>query len=91
MNTTTIRQAVSKFSTGGLQHARRTIETEQLFACAHAAIDGYKPTQANVGQLEMLEAIGAELDARGALLPAPPFVDVCHEDGVRFAVTVRVW
>ena len=87
----TIRESVSKFSTGHLQHARRAIETEQIFACAHVAIEGYRPTQANVGQLEMLEAIGAELDARGALLPPTPYFDTCWVDGQRLSFQIRVF
>ena len=70
-----------------LRHIRRTIEAE-LIALAKA---GTKFTQAHVGQMELIEACGEELDLRGALLPPPPFVDICHEDGIRYPTTVRVY
>ncbi len=60
MNTTTVRNAVAKFSTVELLQARGAIESEMLAACAA----GVRGTQAHVGQLEMLGEIGAELDAR---------------------------
>jgi len=78
---------VAKMDTLTLQHVRRTIEAEMLAACA-AAVRG---TQAHIGQLEMLAAVGAELDARGALLPPPPYVEVRDEAGgpsLSFAVRV---
>jgi hypothetical protein len=87
---TTIVAAVAKFSTRELQNARRTIEAELMAACA-AGVDG---TQAHVGQLEMLGAIGAELDVRNALEPLPPFVDTCIEHGpgdvLRLPFQIRV-
>ena len=70
-----------------LQHVRRTLEAEGIAACERGEVG----TQAHVGRLELLGAVGAELDRRGHLLPLPPFVDVCHEDGIRMAVTVRVF
>lgn len=83
--------AIAKFSTRELQHARRTIEAELLAACA-AGVDG---TQAHVGQLELLSAIGAELDARNALEPLSPFVDTCIEHGpggvLRLPFQIRVF
>lgn len=83
--------AVAKFSTRELQHARRTIEAELLAACA-AGVNG---TQAHAGQLEMLGAIGAELDARNAREPLPPFVDTCIEHGpggaLRLPFQIRVF
>lgn len=82
-----VARAVAAQDTRDLQHVRRVLEAELLAACA----SGVMGTQAHAGQLEMLQAIGEELDRRGALFPAPPFVDVCHEDGIRSSVTVRVF
>lgn len=88
---TTISAAIAKFSTIELQHARRAIEAE-LFAACIAGVNG---TQAHAGQLEMLGAIGAELDARSALDPLPPFVDTCIEHGpgeaLRLPFQIRVF
>jgi hypothetical protein len=84
---TTIRQAVAKFGSWELRQARRSLEAELMAACAA----GVKGTQAHAGQLEMLAAIGAELDARSALVPPPPFVDTCLEDGLRYSMQVRVF
>ena len=75
------------YTSSELRHVRRTIEAE-LIAAAKA---GTRFTQTHVGQLEMLEACGQELLARGALLPPPPFVDTCIEDGIRYSMQVRVF
>lgn len=87
----TTRRAVAKFSTADLQTARKAIEAEQIAACTAQA---GRMTQANVGQLEMLEAIGAELSARNSLLEAlagPAWVEVDREDGFRLSFSVRVF
>lgn len=81
------KETLAKYSDTQLRHIRRTLESEMLAAVK----SGVTPTQAHVGQLELLQAVGEELYNRGALLPPPPFVDVCHENGIRHGITVRVW
>lgn len=81
-----IKIDVSRFDTLDLQHARRAIERE-MEACANG-VDG---TQAHVGQIDLLTAIGAELDHRDALLPPPPYAEVDREDGFRLSFSVRVF
>lgn len=89
--TAAIRAAVASFSSADLRYARRVIEAE-LIAVAKS---GRTATQAHAGQLEMLAAIGEELDHRGALIPPPPWVEACSvtEYGatVRLPCSVRVF
>ncbi len=56
-----------------------------------ACTNGTRGTQAHIGQLELLAAIGCELDERGDLLPAPPYNDVCMEGDVRLSFQIRVF
>ena len=88
MEINTVRNVAARMETHTLRHVCKTLEAEML-----ALIQGglTRGTQAHVGMLEMMQACGAELDARGALLPPPPFVDVCVEDGIRYSMQVRVW
>ena len=74
------------FGTLELQHARRALEAEAIDWCM-AGVN----TQAMVGKIELLTAIGSELDARGALLPDVAYRDVCAEDGIRYSMQVRVF
>lgn len=84
---TTVQNVVAAYDSRTLQHLRRTLELEMTQACDA----GVRGTQSHVGQLEMLTAIGAELDTRGHLAPLPAFVDLNHEDGIRFSITVRIY
>jgi|HubBroStandDraft_3_1064219.scaffolds.fasta_scaffold17236_2 hypothetical protein len=87
MNTHTTN-AAKTLGSYTLRHIRRTIEAEMLAAVAN----GVNMTQAHVGQLEMLAAVGAELDARGELLNPPPYVETDLEDGrIRLSYSVRVF
>lgn len=70
-----------------LRQVRRAIESEMMAACAAGVVG----TQAHVGQLELLAAVGAELDARGELLPPPPYVETDREGDVRLSFSVRVF
>lgn len=67
-----------------LRQTQKALEKEMLDACSQ----GVKGTQAHAGKLEMLAAIGSELDKRSK---SASFQDVSHEGGVRFSVTVRVY
>lgn len=84
---TPVQRTVRLFESHTLRHVRKTIEFEML----EAVKAGVKFTQAHLGQLELLQAVGEELYNRNALLNPPPFVDICHEDGIRYAITVRVF
>lgn len=74
------------FGTLELQHARRVLEAEAIAWCSTGV-----NTQALVGKIELMTAIGAELDARGELLPEAAYRDVCMEDGIRYSMQVRVF
>jgi hypothetical protein len=76
------------YCSADLRHIRRTIEAEMI---KQLTVDKVRATQAHVGQLEMLQAVGEELAARNALLPPPPFVDTCIEDDIRYSMQVRVY
>ncbi len=54
------RNVASKMSTWNLQRVRAVIEVELISFCATRRAG----TQAHLGQIEMLEAVSAELDAR---------------------------
>ena len=82
-----IAKVASKQSDAALRHVRSTLEAEMLAAIAA----GERGTQAHAGKLEMLAAVGAELDRRGALAPPPPYVEVDREDGQRISFSVRVF
>jgi hypothetical protein len=83
----TIRNSISTFSTVELQCARRALENEMLEA-VRECIQG---TMTHAGKLELLAAIGAELDKRGHLLPVPHWQEVDTEDGHRLSFSVRVF
>lgn len=83
----TIASVVARYDSRTLQHVRRTIEAEQIAAVSKDA----RMTQANVGQLELLEAVGAELSRRGHLAPFAPWVEVRSEDGFALANAIRVF
>lgn len=68
----TIAAVVARHDSSTLRHIRRALEAELLAACE----GGENGTQAHAGKLEMLAAVGAALDHRGALLPPPPWVEV---------------
>lgn len=87
-NTDLIASVVSRYDSRTLQHVRRTIEAEQIAAIE---LQAGRMTQANVGQLEMLEAVGAELARRGHLAPFAPWVEVSSEDGARLSRSIRVF
>lgn len=70
-----------------LRHVRRALESELIAFCA----TGQRGTQAHVGRLELLAAVGAELDHRSALHEPPPYVDLCVENGVRLSFQIRVF
>jgi hypothetical protein len=82
-----IASAVAKFESHDLRHVRRTVEAEMLAAVAR----GEEMTQAHVGQIELLTAIGAELDRRNELRDPPPYFDTCWVDGHRLSFQVRVF
>jgi hypothetical protein len=84
MNLETITRIVEGMGSYELRHVRDTLNAELEAGMQQ----GVKGTQAHEGKLEMLAAICAELDTRP--VPSLP-VDICHEDGVRYAVTVRVF
>jgi hypothetical protein len=84
--TNTIECAVKRFSTLQLQQVRRALELEALAWCQSGA-----NSQALLGKIELLTAVGAELDLRSALQPSPLYVDTCMEDGVRHQMQVRVF
>lgn len=84
----TIANVVSSYDSRTLQYVRATIEREQI---ASIDLQGGKMTQANVGQLEMLGAIGAELDRRGHLAPFAPWVEVRYEDRFQLSNAIRVF
>jgi hypothetical protein len=72
----------------------RALESDMIAAMSAGVIGN----MGHVGACEMLEAIGAEIcrriDAVGRAafnVQAPPFFDVCHEDGIRMSVAVRVF
>jgi hypothetical protein len=81
----TIKQTVKGFGTLTLQHVRRTIEAEMIAAMTA----NVKMTQAHVGQIELMTAIGAELDERGQLNPLPAYFDVSWEDGIKAENSIR--
>lgn len=64
----TIRGAVAKFGTDDLRHVNARLEAELM-----AAVEAGRTGQAVLGALEMLQATGAELLARAALVH--PFAD----------------
>lgn len=86
-----VTNTVRTYESATLRYVRHTIEAEMI-AAATACVRG---TQAHVGQLELLAAIGAELDARNELLTPPPYVDVCKETvgdvTIRSTIQVRVY
>lgn len=83
-----IRNVVALYGVLTLQHVRAALETELATACR----DGVKMTQAHVGKIELMEACATELDKRGWLqIEPPPYVDICHEDGIRTSTSVRVF
>ena len=86
---TTIKAAVAKFTNEELRHVRRTVEAEMLAAVGR----GETMTQAHVGQLEMLGAVGEVLFERNALREPyrPPYIDTCWVDGVRLSFQIRVF
>ncbi len=84
---TASQQVASRLGNYELRHIRATLEAEMLAA----ADRGEVMTQAHIGQLEMLQAVGEELDRRGQLTPPPPFVDISHENGRRLSFAVRVF
>ena len=84
-NTQNVAKTLGSYT---LRHIRRTLEAEMLASVA-ANETG---TQMHVGKLEMLAAVGAELDARGELLDPPPFMETDLEDGrIRLSYSVRVF
>jgi hypothetical protein len=84
---TSVQTIVATKSSRELQHLRRTLEAE-LLADIKAAVQA---TQAHAGKLEMLTAVGAELNKRGHLLPFPAWQETDLEDGHRLSFSIRVF
>lgn len=83
-----LASVVARYDSRTLQHVRRTIEAEQLAA---VELQAGRMTQQNVGQLELLAAVGAELDRRGHLAPFAPWVEVRSEGSFALSNAVRVF
>lgn len=82
-----VANAVAKFESHDLRHVRRTVEAEMLAAVAREE----EMTQAHIGQIELITAIGAELSKRGELMEPPPYFDTCWVDGHRLSFQIRVF
>lgn len=86
-----IAEVVARYSSSDLRHVRRTLEAELLEHCA----SGAPSTQAHVGKLEILSAVGAELDHRGALFPPPAWVETNtvseYDATARLSFAIRVY
>lgn len=84
---TTIKAAVVKFESYDLRHTRDVLSAE-----LHAAMtDGRRGNTADLGRLEMLQAIGEVLDERREAMTPPAYVDVSYIDGHKLSSAVRVY
>jgi len=84
---TTIKAAVAKFESHDLRHTR-----DVLSADLHAGIAaGRRGNIADLGKLEMLQAIGEVLDERREATTPPAYVDVSYIDGHKLSRSVRVY
>jgi len=84
---TTVKAAVAKFESHDLRRTRAVLSAE-----LHAAMtDGRRGNTADLGKLEMLQAIGEVLDERREATTPPAYVDVSYIDGHKLSCAVRVY
>lgn len=84
---TTIKAAVAKFESHDLRRTRDVLSAE-----LHAAMTTrQRGNTADLGKLEMLQAIGEVLDERREAMTPPAYVDVSYIDGHKLSRAVRVY
>ena len=85
----TVQSVIALHDSQTLRHVKATIEREQIAAIE---LQNGRMTQSNVGQLEILAAIGAELSSReDRLSRLPAWVEVRSENGFALSNAIRVF
>ena len=84
---TTIKAAIAKFESHDLRRIRDVLSAE-----LHAGMSvGRRGNTADLGRLEMLQAIGEVLDERREAMTPPAYIDVSYIDGHKLSRAVRVY
>lgn len=84
---TTIKAAVAKFESHDLRRIRDVLSVELRAAMTTRQ----RGNTADLGKLEMLQAIGEVLDERREAMTPPAYVDVSYIDGHKLSRAVRVY
>lgn len=82
-----INVIVAEMDSADLRRVRDALDDE---ICSDIAA-GVRGTAMHVGKFEMMQACGAELLRRHKESERRQPVDICHEDGIRYAIAVRVF